>query len=564
MKRDAQSHAFILGSTVAEIRHDTEELRPGSTLGPYELLTPIGVGGMARVWAARVRGSKDVVALKMLLPELVENVEFRKMFLDEARIASRVRHANVCSTYQMGEQNGVLYLAMEWLDGPSLVRIVRPGREDVTECDRVPIRPRIAARIVADACAGLHAAHELLSDDGRPLGVVHRDMSPHNLLITSDGQVKVTDFGVAKAMGKSHMTIAGQLKGKLAYMAPEQLIGGPIDRRADVFALGCVLYEITTGQRPFQGDHDPQVMTAIMLGRYEPPAAVVPQYPHELAIIVMRALANDAGNRYASAEQMRQALESYLRTSGPAVGNPQIAALIRERCGDELEQRANALREDAAAPPGQRPSHWGVTPNHAQPTFDSGSGAMMVDSSRQPGKTRSVLLMLTAALLGIVLGVGVLSYMRQQKRARVERARIEAQALADASARAAASASLTSAPTKSPRVHLRVTPETAVLLVDGVLLPRGTDAVSRPTPGTTVSVLIRADKFEDTVAMIDTNSPAEVNVSLVPAALPTPSATTTVRRRILDAGGAGKTGGGPKDPPPEPAGPEAPPNPYEQ
>jgi serine/threonine-protein kinase len=305
---------------VADVHHDIDELGRGSVLGPYDLLVPIGAGGMARVWAARVRGTSDVVAVKMLLPELAENVEFRKMFFDEARIASRVRHPNVCGTYEMGEQAGTLYLAMEWLDGPSLMRVLRPGREDLTECDRIPIRPRIAARIVADACAGLHAAHDLLGDDGRPLGVVHRDVSPHNLLLTSAGEVKVTDFGVAKALGKSHMTMAGQLKGKLAYMAPEQLVGGPIDRRCDVFALGCLLYEITTGQRPFQGEHDPQVMAAIMLGRYEPPSRIVANYPHELSIIVMRALANEPPNRYPSAEHMRQALESYLRTSGPQVG----------------------------------------------------------------------------------------------------------------------------------------------------------------------------------------------------------------------------------------------------
>ena len=283
----------------------------------YDLLAPIGVGGMARVWAARVRGTTDIVALKMLLPELAENVEFRKMFFDEARIASRVRHPNVCSTFEMGEQSGTLYLAMEWLDGPSLMRVLRPGREDVTECERIPIRPRVAARIVADACAGLHAAHELVGEDGRPLGVVHRDVSPHNLLITSEGEVKITDFGVAKALGKSHMTIAGQLKGKLAYMAPEQLVGGTVDRRCDVFALGCVLYEITTGQRPFQGDHDPQVMTAIMMGRYEPPVRDRP-------VVSARAL----DHRHARA---------------------------RERAGESLRQRRPDAPGARELPPRERP-----------------------------------------------------------------------------------------------------------------------------------------------------------------------------------------------------------------
>jgi hypothetical protein len=559
-----------MSSTVEGVRHDSEELQAGSALGPYDLLAPIGVGGMARVWAARVRGTKDVVALKMLLPELAENVEFRKMFFDEARIASRVRHPNVCGTFQMGEQSGVLFLAMEWLDGPSLMRILRPGSEEVTECDRIPIRPRIAARIVADACAGLHAAHDLTGDDGRPLNVVHRDMSPHNLLITSEGIVKVTDFGVAKALGKSHMTMAGQLKGKLAYMAPEQLVGGAVDRRCDVFALGCVLYEITTGQRPFQGEYDPQVMTAIMLGRYEPPAALMKNYPHELSIIVMRALANDVEGRYPSAEHMRQALEGYLRSSGPSVGPAQVAALIRERCGDELVIRANALRDDAAAAPGtKRAATWG-TDDSAKSALDSGSGAMMVVDGRPAPARRGLIWMVAAALLGAALGVGVLSYVRAARKAKSAHALAELAAAASARAaqQAAGAVASTSATVSSPgslahgKVHLRITPEAAVVIIDGVVLPRGTDTIAKPSDGATVNVLVRADKHEDTIVMIDSASPEDVEVTLVPNAVgivSTTSAGTSGKPRVRVDAGAPKDPKDPKDPPPL----DTPPNPYE-
>jgi len=559
-ERDAgRQEPPILRDTVQGFHHDSEELQAGSTLGPYDLLAPIGVGGMARVWAARVRGTKDVVALKMLRPELAENLEFRKMFFDEARIASRVRHPNVCSTFEMGEQNGVLYLAMEWLDGPSLMRVLRPGDEETTDCDRIPVRPRIAARIVADACAGLHAAHELIGDDGRPLGVVHRDVSPHNILITSEGMVKVTDFGVAKALGKSHMTMAGQLKGKLAYMAPEQLIGGTVDRRADVFALGCLLYEITTGQRPFQGEHDPQVMTAIVLGRYEPPAAVMLNYPHELSIIVMRALANDPAGRYPSAEHMRQALETYLRGTGPSVGPAQVVALIQERCGDELVQRANALRDDAAAPPGTRRSavtvHASAKPGHAH---DSGSGAMMVVDGRSVPARHGVLWLVAAALLGAALGIGVLFYVRSSRRAKA--AAVQAEAASAASARAAqqaaaaGSAAMPAAGVKG-KVHLRVSPETALVILDGVVLPRGTDTILKPEPGATTNVLVRADKHEDTLLMIDSASPEELEVALVPSALDVAAPSPSTRRlRVLDAGASRDS----KDPPIA-----APPNPYE-
>ena len=528
---------------MADDHHDIDELHAGSAVGPYDLLAPIGLGGMARVWAARVRGKTDVVAVKMLLPALAENVEFRKMFFDEARIASRVRHPNVCSTFEMGEQYGTLYLAMEWLDGPSLMRVLRPGREDVSDCERVPIRPRIAARIVADACAGLHAAHELVGDDGSPLAVVHRDVSPHNLLMTSAGEVKVTDFGVAKALGKSHMTMAGQLKGKLAYMAPEQLIGGAIDRRCDVFALGCVLYEITTGQRPFQGEHDPQVMTSIMLGRYEPPGSLIPSYPHELAIVVMRALANEPENRYASADQMRLALENYLQKSGPQVGPAQIAGLIRERCGAELEVRAAALRNEAASP---SPSHDGrnaqwpgpangpaSAPTRATNAFDSGSGAMMIEG-RPAAARREVLWVGVAALVGASLGIGVLSYVRTARRARAAVAAAESTPSASTLATLTVTSTPSSVSNSSPappgsilitgavqgRVRLRIAPANAVLFVDGVVLPRGTDTIGKPADGTTTNVLVRADKYEDTIVLVDSATPDEVEVSLVPNARP--------------------------------------------
>jgi len=589
----------ILNSTVADVHHELDELHAGSAVGPFDLIAPIGTGGMARVWAARIRGTADVVAVKMLLPELAENVEFRKMFFDEARIASRVRHPNVCSTFEMGEQQGTLYLAMEWLDGPSLMRVLRPGREDVSECERMPIRPRIAARIVADACAGLHAAHELVGEDGRPLAVVHRDVSPHNLLMTSGGEVKITDFGVAKALGKSHMTIAGQLKGKLAYMAPEQLIGGTIDRRCDVFALGCVLYEITTGQRPFQGEHDPQVMTAIMMGRYEPPGAIIPSYPHQLAIIVMRALANEPENRYASADHMREALENYLRASGPQVGAAQVAALINERCGAEVEARRAALSNPAVNPMGphdRQPAAaaWAPVPR-PKGAHESGSGAMMIDG--RPAASRGAMWVVVAALVGASLGVGVLSYVRSAKKAR-----------SAAAAAAAAAAVSSDAPMRSPatttvgfapgapsvpvvpgtastlatpeasassgvietarQVHLTIKPATAIMSVDGIVLPRGNDTIARPQDGTTLNVLVRADKHEDTIVLVDSSTPDEVEVTLVPNARATGGASGQVAQPgggLTQGGGSGSGGGGIR-PRARDAGPaviDTPPNPYE-
>lgn len=536
---------------------------------------------MASVWAARVRGRSEVVALKTLLPELAENVEFRKMFFDEARIASRARHPNVCSTFEMGEHEGTLYLAMEFLDGPSLMRVLRPGKDSPSSCDRVPIPPRIAARILADACAGLHAAHELVDDGGHPLAVVHRDVSPHNLLMTCAGDVKITDFGVAKALGKSHMTVAGQLKGKLAYMAPEQLMGGAIDRRCDVFALGCVLYEITTGQRPFQGEHDPQVMAAIVMGRFEPPAAIAPEYPHQLSIIVMRALASEPENRYASADEMRQALEAYLRASGPPVGPVQLAAFVRERCGTELEARAAALRGNLRA--GGDASAASQTAARAKSASESGSGAILIGGPPAQAR-RSLLWMTAAALVGAGLGIGVLGYVRMTRKAShppiaaasENVAPMSSPAAADAStgadagegaagaagAAAAATDGTNQAPAESPpaRVHLTISPSGAAVIVDGVELPPGTDTVARPRDGETINVVVRADKHQDTIVLVDSATPDDVEVTLMPqiarrssqSSRPSASASGSASASASAGGSGPGIGDGVIDAPPNP------------
>lgn len=516
-------------------------------VGPFDLLAPVGEGGMARVWAARVRATGQTVALKMLRPELVENVSFQEMFLDEARIASRVRHPNVCATYELGQHDGILYLAMEWIDGPSLMRVLRPGPEEGAYSPRVAIPPRLAARIVADACAGLHAAHELVGDDGRLLQVVHRDVSPHNLLLGSDGSVKVTDFGVAKAIGKSHMTIAGQIKGKLAYMSPEQLTGGGVDRRSDVFALGCVLYEITTAQKPFTGEHDPQVMASIVMGNYELPTSVRPDYPPGLEAIVMKALASDPDERYHSADALKRALEEWLRTSGPPLLPSHVAALLRERCADDLAARAQAL--EGAARALARP-----------PSADTGGGVAM-GAAAGPPPARSVGWLVAAVLVGALLGVGVLSYVRAARRARAAERDLFATTAA-ATASASAAASVPAAPSAAPSasaaaeppvakagvIRLHITPPDAAVVIDGVAMPRGTDAVVRPDKGKTVTVAVRADKHDETVVLVDDATPDEVEIALVPH--------KTHHRRPAPTSSAER-------PPADDPGPEAPPNPYE-
>jgi serine/threonine-protein kinase len=332
---------------------DYGSLQPGTRLGRYELLVPIARGGMARVWAARLhgqRGFQKLVAIKTILPHLAEEPEFERMFLDEARIASGVHHPNVCEIYELGEEKRTLYLAMEWVSGDSLARVLRSSGK--TE----PVDSRVVARIVADACAGLHAAHELTDEDGRPLGVVHRDLSPHNILLTGDGTAKVADFGVAKALGQLHeATSAGQLKGKIAYMAPEQVTGNQIDRRSDVFSLGCVLYEATTGQRPFRGDGDHQVMHAVLKGDVPAPTSFIRGYPQELERIVLRALSPQPILRYPTAERMRFALEEFV-ARGQLVTTANVAQVVRARIGEQIDRRKERIRQASSA--GDREGGW--------------------------------------------------------------------------------------------------------------------------------------------------------------------------------------------------------------
>jgi serine/threonine-protein kinase len=536
---------------------DFESLRPGTNLGPFDLVMQIGAGGMARVWAARVRKTGQVVALKMLLPELAENPSFQQMFFDEARIASRIHHPNVCETYELGQYDGIWCLVMEWVDGPSLMRILRPGESD--DAPKIPIHPRVAARIVAEMGSGLHAAHDTLGDDGRPLNVVHRDVSPHNVLVTSDGLIKMTDFGVAKALGKSNVTMAGQIKGKLAYMAPEQLMGGGIDRRADVFALGCVLYELTTGQRPFQGEHDPQVMTAIVLGRYELPSSLLPGYPPELEDIIVTALGNEPDQRYPTADHMRYALESWLQASGPPVMQGQIVALLRERCADDLEQRRRAMQSQNQSPPAPRRA------------VETGSGgAITMDRQGDRDDRRPIAALAMAAIFGAAAGVAILVYVHAHRKPHAIAVKPTPTTQPTPAVSTAAPAIELGSPsavqptgmipigtmgalTKNP-VHVHVDPPAATIIIDGVQLPPGTDTIPRPEDGGSLNVLFRAEKHDDTIVIVDSATPDTLEIALLP--------TMVVKRpRILNPEAGAK--------PPasasatSSAAPEAPPNPYE-
>jgi serine/threonine protein kinase len=323
-------------------------------LGRYELLLPIAAGGMAMVWAARVKGTRGfqkIVAVKTMLSKLSEDAQFEQMFLDEASLASQIRHPNVVEISDLGEQDGVLYLAMEWIDGVPLNQLMKAAKP----AGGVPLA--VAVRIVMNACAGLHAAHELRDAKGQLIGLVHRDVSPQNILVTYDGVSKVVDFGVAKAtaMGGG-ATMAGQLKGKVSYMAPEQVRGEAIDRRVDIFAMGIVLYALTTGKHPFRRESEAATMYTIASNDVVvSPRKFLPDYPASLESVLLKALAKNPADRYATASEFLRALDQCLPASERANTDEDVGVFIGKLFGKKREESRAALAEALALADKQGP-----------------------------------------------------------------------------------------------------------------------------------------------------------------------------------------------------------------
>ncbi len=321
-----------------------DDIKPGQTIGRYEFLVPIAKGGMAAVWAARLKGSRGfskTVAIKTMLPSLSDDPTFEEMFLDEARIAAQIRHPNVVEITDLGEESDVLYIVMEYIDGESLATLLRNSAKR-----KEPVGLPVGVQLIIDACNGLHSAHELKNLDGQQVGLVHRDISPQNILVTYDGMVKLVDFGVAKAAGRtSSETTAGQIKGKAPYMAPEQALGRAVDRRTDVFAMGIVLYQVTTGKHPFRGENDLATLHNILHRTVPSPKFVDPKFPRPLESVLMRALAREPEKRFQTAQEMADALTRVFPPTVRRVTASDVSKFVGGLMGDVGEKRREALRE---------------------------------------------------------------------------------------------------------------------------------------------------------------------------------------------------------------------------
>ncbi len=488
-------------------------------LGKYLVLAELGRGGMAEVYLALSRGHNGfnkLVVLKLLRRHLAEDEDFLEMFLAEARLAARLNHANIVQTYEIGLEGSRHCIVMEYLEGRSLA--------DVESATRThPIAQSLGVRVLADTLAALHHAHELCDVDGRPLGLVHRDVSPHNVLITYDGQVKLLDFGIAKAADGGAHTKTGVFKGKLRYTAPERFTGEESDRRSDVFSVGVMLWQLLTRRHLWAGMNDLAVMQQLAHRTpIPPPRTIVPGIPTRLDEICGKALAISPADRYQTAAEMEDALEEFLAGESVSATNRALAKFMGESFGEARQrfQRTvdEQIREAASVPLDLEPggSMSGLPVRSSASRVRAGLSAMVSSvppasvepllASVQPPppqpRRRTVSLIAVAALLAVALLV--LAVFRRGE--------------SSVAPSLAASIALPAAPMPSE-------PATA-------LLPVATASANEAVPATSAEPGRRAPRAVPVYAPRQA-APAKVAPAPSPA-LPAPPAATAPARREVD------------------------------
>lgn len=356
-------------------------LAPGTQIDRYELIAPIGEGGMAQVWAARQKGKhgfEKLFALKCITPRFAEEPAFRSMFLDEARIAASIEHPNVAQVYDLGESGSLLYLVMEFVDGESLGALMTAIARRTQKEALVP--PAVALRVIGDVCAGLNAAHKLTDDNGKLLGVVHRDISPQNVLLTVRGDVKVIDFGIAIARDRiTGDTKDGSLKGKLHYMPAEQAMRREVGPFSDVFSTGATLYRMLAGHPPFDGGNDAATLQMLVSGAA--PTPLPDTIPPLVGAIVERALAHDPGDRYSSALAMQTAIEAAMVEEGYV---PDVASWVMENLSDRTRERRKELSAKSSLNIGSGPNSPPKSPSKSSAPGADGAPVSAAPSPQSP------------------------------------------------------------------------------------------------------------------------------------------------------------------------------------
>ena len=318
-------------------------MRLPQPFGKYLLLERISVGGMAEVFKAKafgVEGFEKIIAIKRILPSMAEDADFIQMFIDEAKICSQLNHANVCQVFELGKIQESHFIAMEYIWGKDLLQIQNRFRRL-----RKNMPLQMAAFIASKVCEGLDYAHRKKDANGKPLNIIHRDVSPQNIIVSYEGEAKVIDFGIAKAASRSSKTQAGVLKGKFGYMSPEQVGAKTLDRRADVFAIGTILYELLTNERLFLGESDFATLEKVRNVAVPPPAQVRQDIPEALNKIIMKALAKEVADRYQWASEMADDLQEFLAQNEPIYNSKQLSSWMRENFASEMKKEGQLLEE---------------------------------------------------------------------------------------------------------------------------------------------------------------------------------------------------------------------------
>lgn len=360
---------------------------PVETFGPYELLRKLATGGMGQVYLARKRGPvgfQKPVVVKRLLPHLSEDEEFLQMFRDEAVIAALLTHPNIAQIYELGDVDGVLYIAMEYVHGESVNQV---NARSMQRKGGLPMP--LKCRLIADAAAGLDYAHQARSLSGRRLSLIHRDVSPQNVLVTFNGNVKLIDFGVAKAAGKLSRTVVGTIKGKHAYMSPEQARGEELDGRSDVFGLGVIFYELLTHTRLFKRENETATLKAVVGAKVAPPSELVSGLPKSLDAVVLKALARKREERFQTAGELQLAIEEFLRENKLAASAAHMTLFMRDLYSEELEDdrisdEPTVIHQAPWAQPGGEPPAAAPRSSSA-----AASRAPAPRAAQSPGRTRT-------------------------------------------------------------------------------------------------------------------------------------------------------------------------------
>jgi serine/threonine-protein kinase len=543
-------------------------------VGKYRIIALLGQGGMASVFLSVVPGPSGVnklLVVKLLRDELAGDQDFLAMFLNEARLAARLNHANVVTTYEVGYEDGHHFLAMDYLDGQPLHAILR-------KASRAGVPIEIHARILAETLAGLHYAHTLTSYDGTPLHVVHRDVSPQNVFVTYDGQIKVVDFGIAKAAGASSNTQSGQFKGKLSYVAPEQAAGDPVDARADIFSVGVMLWEAIAARRLAQGDSQSAVLGRRISGREPRIREVVPNVDPELAAICDRAMATHPDARFPTAHDFRDALEAWLDRTARRAGTREVGAFVtrlfaedREKIRGIIDEQMKRLQRETATAlpmptidvfPGAR-DPTPITTVESRAAAERAAAALRGASPPQEGGTGNV----TRSQ-----GTLVAAHISQGPppagpTARTVLVALAAVALACAAALVAvlatkgtspreAAAASASAPVDGAQIKLSITfgPVGAVAKLDGVPLAESPFVAQVRRDGSMHRIDVEGPGLAPQTRMVSYEKDVTVAVSLQPAeAAPAPALSASSVAAQADPGPGGKRPGSDRKKPVTPA-----------